>query len=377
MDAKFALAISDPVAKTRRTLPIPPQVVVVEDVPSVHSIDSHLVSAQILTAVDCATRTYKVFLLNNLSNSHAQRAHLRVHVHESFTDEWRALGNVPNGVQEGWDGDDWVESAVVLHPSLFALKQHNARHFRYKLTLFRYNFEEDTWAAPYQMYFPREPDSNPILVASCNHLFLSLWLGGARSSDPASNPRASDPGLKADPDCPDPGLFKYPNYPDTDSYFEMYEILIDEYRRKLVVQFTRTQLQQIFRSDDFSEIDVTHAFPCFGSNKVCSSVVLVKATGKGYDIRRYELVTGAVDVLPPHPLVQTSEEPIGVYFTAEIMKLSLRNSVAPRQTQLASTGWRFLQGGCHHPGDNCRGLLHDCLCCFLYREFLAVWTTFK
>lgn len=79
----------------------------------------------------------------------------------------------------------------------------------------------------------------------------------------------------------------------------MYEVLIAEKGRKPVVQLTDVQLRQIFGSDD-PDFGVACGFPCYGSDGMCSSIILVSDnTGQ---IRRYYLATGAVDVLPAHPL---------------------------------------------------------------------------
>jgi hypothetical protein len=114
------------------------------------------------------------------------------------------------------DEENWALSAVVLHESLFVLKQNNSTSFSYSLSLFRYRFLEDTWAEVYQMYFPRILQYAHLEVSG-NRLFLNVWLGGGRSSDPALNPRAfHDPGLKSDPDCPHPvATHRYPNWPET------------------------------------------------------------------------------------------------------------------------------------------------------------------
>lgn len=340
-DNKFALAISDPVAKTRRMLPTPPEVFVAPDI--------HLVSARILTAVDNATRSYKVFLFNNLPHTDPLRAQVRMYVHESLTDEWRGLRNLPEEIQVDGEEEDWADSAVILQDSVFILKQHSTHAFSYRLSLFRYKLQEDTWAGVYEMYFPRNFECSCQLVASSNRLFLNVWLGGARSSDPNFNTHFSDPGLKSDPDCPDPGaFFDYPNYPDTDTYFEIYEVLIADHRRKPVVQFTYAQILQIFGTDGperyGSELmNVSHAFPCVDFKGICSSVILVKATVNGFEIKRYDLATGSVDCLPPHPMVQPSEKSIGEYFNVENMKLSLRNLLGQSPNKLASTGSRLLQ----------------------------------
>ncbi|KAG0591158.1 hypothetical protein M758_1G151700 [Ceratodon purpureus] len=354
---KMELAICDPLAKSRRMLPTPPQIFVSpNDDDNIVSVASLVVSAKIVTVVDYTAGNYKVFLLNNLSHTAALRAQPRMYVHESFTNEWRALENLPNGVE-----GSWAYSAVVLHESLFILQQHDDHFFTYRLSLYRYRFKENTWAEVYHMYFPRNVNFSRLVVGG-DSLFLNVSLGGPRSSDPSYNRRFADPGLKSDPDCPDPGeFFEYPHFPDTDTCFEMYEILIDDHRRKPVVQLTLPQLQQIFGGDGAKlAVSCTGApcvgsigIPCVDSNGICNSVIMAITThSRGFRLRRYDLATGSVDVLPPHPLVQRLQKRIGDFYTGNVenMKLSLRNLLAQSPKQQVSSEWRLLQERCPFHG---------------------------
>lgn len=84
-ERNFALTLSDPVAKTRRTLPAPPKFYCEGDgIP------------HIVTVVDDVTRSYKVFLVNNLCKTREGTALPRVCVHDSFADKWRGLRNLLN-----------------------------------------------------------------------------------------------------------------------------------------------------------------------------------------------------------------------------------------------------------------------------------------
>lgn len=55
-----------------------------------------------------------VFLLNNLSDTRERQALPRVYVHDSHTDDWRAMGNVLNDVVH-----QCADSAISLHQTVF------------------------------------------------------------------------------------------------------------------------------------------------------------------------------------------------------------------------------------------------------------------
>lgn len=116
-----------------------------------------------------------------------------------------------------------------------------------------------------------------------------------------------------------------------------------------MVQFTYAQLNHILdgvRHFRCTDIDVGYALPRLDSQ----SVILVHTSCcRGFQVRKYVLATGSVEVLPPHPLVEPLEaEPanmddiIGEWFSVQNMKLSLRNLLAQRP-KVTSTGLRLLQ----------------------------------
>jgi hypothetical protein len=78
----------------------------------------------------------------------------------------------------------------------------------------------------------------------------------------------------------------------------------------------------------------------------CNSVILGSNMGyRGFRLKRYDLATGSVDTLPPHPLVKR-----GNYYadSVEDMKLSLRDLLAPAPQEQTSKGWRLVQGRWHY-----------------------------
>ena len=167
------------------------------------------------------------------------------------------------------------------------------------MRILSFNLEKDTLTDVWRSFSFYRCIEGERLVVSDGRLFLLLWTLCRRHSEMKTHFLVSVIG-PTQSHCSNP----YLDYPET--LFEVYEVLIVEKSRKLVVQLTKVQLQQIFGSDD-PDIDVAYGFPWYGSNGMCSSVALVcKKTGH---IRRYYLATKLVDVLPEHPLLQTSEEP--------------------------------------------------------------------
>ena len=187
------------------------------------------------------------------------------------------------------------------------------------------------------MYFPRYLNSTG-LVVSGDRLFLNVWLGGPLSSDLSYNRRFYDPGLKSDPNWPDPGpFFEYPNFPDTDTRFEMYEVLVADQRRKVVVQFTRALLQQIFGALVLMRFLVLTPM---GSPTLSFWGTLHILGVSAQEIRLGIRVSGC---LPPHPSVQSLGERLRDYYRGNLknMKLSLRNALAQGPMVLR---------GCHYHG---------------------------
>jgi hypothetical protein len=131
--------------------------------------------------------------------------------------------------------------------------------------------------------------------------------------------------------------------------FEIYEVLVGESRRKLVAQFTEAQLQQIFGRQGGSV--GWNGVPCVDSDGICNSVILGSNMGyRGFRLRRYDLATGSMDTLPPHPLVKHPWVSGGNYYAGSVedMKLSLRDLLAPALQEQTSTGWRLVQGRWHY-----------------------------
>jgi hypothetical protein len=176
--SELSLAISDPIAKRRMVLPIPPSIFV----HSITSLRNLASSMKIVSTVDHAIGSYKVFLLNNHDCIPTQP---RMYIHDSSTSMWRPLQNLPNGIT-----GSWASSAVVLHDSIFILKHHDFAW--YKLTLFQYKFMDETWTKPYHMYFPRKLVECR-LVVSGDRLFLNVQMGCVWS------PEGRDPGFRTFP----------------------------------------------------------------------------------------------------------------------------------------------------------------------------------
>jgi hypothetical protein len=295
--SELSLAISDPIAKRRTVLPTPPSIFVPADNKyNIASLTNLASSTKIVSAVDYNTGSYKVFLLNNHDRIPTMSTLPRMYVHDSSTSEWRPLQNLPDGV-----AGSWASSAMVLHDSVFILKQHNDR-----LSLFRYRFVDETWMEPYHMYFPRFLDECHLVVRG-DCLFLSARLRCFKGES-------------------------------RQSCCEIYKVLVGETRTKLVAQFTEAQLQQIFGGID----DVRwNGIPSVGSDGICSSVILGSNRGYiGFWLRRYDLATGLVEALPQHPTMKQSPVFPGNYYAGNVedMKLSLRDLLAPAPEEQTSMG---------------------------------------
>ena len=318
----LALVLSDPVAKTRRMLPSPP-------LP--HGALSPL--PKIVTIADDATGSYKVFLLNSLRDP---KPLLRVYEHKSSTAEWLERRNLPTRI-EGL----WAISAVTLQQTVFVSNRTEHAHGFDEIKLLSYNVQEDTWTEVWNGLRVYRSIRDETLVVSHSRLFSIMWTNDHRSGSEC-------PWFPSICDCSALANWESFHHDSPDrTLFEVYEVLIAEKSRKLVVQLTNVQLQQIFGSND-PDFDVACGFPCYDSNGRCSSIVLVsKETGQ---IRRFHLATGSVDVLPAHPLLPTEEPaPVASYacdsywYDATTTKLNLRNLLAKPRTTGTSTAWRLLQ----------------------------------
>lgn len=289
-DDDLALTISDPVAKTRITLPAPPEI---------FCLGTYL--PIILPAADTPARSYKVFLVNNPReyNREGTLTLTRVHVYEPTSNKWRGLRNPPKEFEESIAG-----SAVVLAQVLYIVFRDIVRR---QFVLLSYDLQNDTWTELRRMSFPRKL-RHPQLVARENRLFMNAWSDGLISE------QDSNANL---------------------SLFEVFEILVVDNASRTVVQFPIAQLHQLFGEQD-CEFDIAYGVPCVDSSGLCTSVVLMSSlSGK---LIAYDLKCGSVSVLPANPLIQGSwEETYPAYdiFRGKNMNLSLRNLLSPGGGRLA------------------------------------------
>lgn len=110
-----------------------------------------------------------------------------------------------------------------------------------------------------------------------------------------------------------------------------------------MVQLTHTQVQQLF-GRRCSELDVKYLIPSVDSNGICKFVIVIHTSSSvGFELGRYELTTGSVDILPPHPVMEpsnvepTSPQSIREFFSVKNIKLSLRDFLTQRP-KFTSTG---------------------------------------
>lgn len=157
-DDDLALTISDPVARTRASLPAPPEI---------FCLGTYL--PILLPAVDASARTFKVYLVNNPREFGPQTL-TRVHVYES---EWRALRNPPKEFEESIAG-----SAVMLQEVLYIVFRDIVRR---QFVLLSYDLRADAWAEVRRISFPRKL-RHPQLVARGSRLFMNAWSDGTEGS---------------------------------------------------------------------------------------------------------------------------------------------------------------------------------------------------
>lgn len=272
-DDDLALTISDPVANTRMTLPAPPEI---------FCLGAYL--PLILPSVDIVTRSYKVFLVNN-PREHS-RDLTRVHVYETFSNEWRGLSNPAKEFEELIAG-----SAVILQDVLYIVFRDIAR---WQFVLLSYKMQEDVWTEVRRIICPRKP-RHPQLVVRGHRLFMNLWSGGTSS-------------LLEDL-----------------SLFEMIEIMPSDNSSKTVVQLTFAQLQQMFSEQD-SDFYIAYGVPRFNSKGSYSSVILMSSlSGK---LITFDLTSRTVGTIPANPFIQgpsLETYPYCDMYRAKNMNLSLRN----------------------------------------------------
>lgn len=281
-DAAVALAMSDPIARSREELPESPVYLVPDDVLPI-----------IVTAVDHITRSYRVFVITD--NNEQDR---RIFVYESSTKEWRSLKS--------------PSETLVLKTAVSAVSFGGVLYVVFRLSpggrflLLSYNLQTDVW----KLFGLRIPKKKrlPQLVVSCNRLFTMMWI--------------SEPCLLT-PEQPEP-------HRKFQLLFEVREVLVAECSSRMVVQLTTTQLQEMFGEETVS-LDIAYGFPCFNSTGICKSLVLMSfMSGK---LISYDLASGSAVALPPHPAkADEFEEGHNVplmYYQGKYTNLSLRTLSSP------------------------------------------------
>lgn len=269
-DDDLELTISDPVAKTRTTLPAPPEI---------FCLGTYL--PILLPAVDSRARSFKVFLVNN-PREFGILTVTRVYVFEPARNEWKALRNPPKEFEEAIAG-----SAVMVAQVLYIVFRDILRR---QFVLLSYDLRSNAWTELRRMSFPKKL-RHPQLVARGSRLFMNAWSDGT-----------------------------------TLPCFEVLEVVVAQnVCCRTVVQFTIAQLHELFGEQD-SEFDIAYGVPCVDSREGCTSVVLMSSlSGK---LISYELQSKAVSVLPTNPLIQGCWEqsfPAYDIFRGKNMNLSLRN----------------------------------------------------
>lgn len=273
-----ALAISDSITGTRREIIELPLFCYPEEVLPI-----------IVTTADATTRTYKVFLISNSDENM-----VCMYVSESSDDEfWHELKRPPDELGKGP-----ALSAVIFRGIMYVIFR---RVPGQKFALLKYNLEEDVWELV-KVNIPKKK-RQPQLVVSCNRLFIMFWLGESSCLPEQSSQRK----------------FRLS--------FQVREILVAENSSRMVVQITKTHLQQMFGEED-ADFDIAYAVPFLNSGGMCKSIVLMSTlSGK---LISYNPMNGSMALLPAHP---QSVRPVRdkdpdsptTFYQGKYTNLSLRN----------------------------------------------------
>ena len=211
----------------------------------------------IVTVVDNADRSFKVFLMNREHHSHDLSGFF---VYESSTNAWRRLATPAErlGVRVARRSHRTMleESAVFFRGELYGVFWSYSNKSN---LLLRYNLEENMWNEVLVLDVPN-PEF-PQLTVSGNRMFVAIWSCARRP------------------------------FPD-DSYFEIKEILVNEKQSRSVMKISCVDLERITGELKFG---IQYGFP-LNSHSV---VWISRRTG---NLVTYDLRTRVVGALPAHPL---------------------------------------------------------------------------
>jgi hypothetical protein len=304
---EYTLVVFDPVAQTRRELPTLPY----DDGRRgpVLCLKGDALPA-VVTVVDTAARTFKVFLLN----SRTMEPHTGFFVYESSSGAWRGLPNPPEelGVRVAEvDGRRVPETAVFFRGQLYATF---FRASSSTLLLLCFSLEEDSWREILAVQSTNP--GYPQLTVTGDRLFVAMWLDGPRRARSSEETRFSTTRHTGS------------------SVFEIKEILVDEDTSESVVRIPYAELRRIFgeQNEVRLQFDIAFGFPLN-----CSSVVVLvsRLTGK---LITYNVSSGSVRALPLHPLRRAPSalegQILASIFHAKLMSLSLRNILTGPVTQV-------------------------------------------
>jgi hypothetical protein len=250
----------------------------------------------IVTVVDAADRSFRVFLMNREQHSHDLSGFF---VYESATDAWRSL-ELPSqrlGVRVGESrGRMLEESAVFFQGNLYAVFWNCCSETNMLLS---FNLEENSWNEVL-VFEVKNPEFSQLVVYG-DRMFMAVW-SYARRPTPL-------------------------NY----SFFEIREVLVDSKSTRSVVKIPNEDLE--CKSGE-SLFGIKYGFP-LDSHSV---VLISRRTGR---LLTYDLRSGAVGALPAHPLRRLSEPPtfkpweVGMrppHYRAKLTNLSLRNMLIPEES---------------------------------------------
>lgn len=289
ISAMGELEILDPVAKTRRKLPLSTSdgepvwhqsgdVVDFDDVP------------KIVTVVDTADRSFKVFLFNRflLGFGHQDATFF---VYESCTDVWRRLATPPILIGfEGYGRELHEDSFVFFQGDFYGVFVVLGTTDAFLLS---YNLERNVWRQV--LAFGFEVKKIFKLIVSGNRIFMGIW---------------SFPPV-------------YVN--SMDIFFEIREIFVNENSSTPVVKFNKEELDSIHAEVGSSR------FQQNSSELILDSSSLLLVSSPTERLYTYDLRSGAVSALPQHPVlsaqndVHVENSQLSPCYYAKLSELSLRN----------------------------------------------------
>lgn len=166
---EYQVILLDPIAKSRWELPA---------LPFFHRRTNFSYRREVLpalvTAVDTASSSFKVFLLHSIYNAPLLTSDTRFIVYESSTGVWRGLPSPPEPLgKDRYRGrsNDLGDSAVFFQGKFYTISFHSATE---TILVLSYSLEENEWSEVLAFGHKTGP-GYPQLHVFNNRLFMGMW----------------------------------------------------------------------------------------------------------------------------------------------------------------------------------------------------------